>query len=126
MSAAATAMDRTVEWWIRLAQAVDDLACRYPRTYGTTIPASWRDDLETVELLDAITSWRRELDERDVAAASGAEAIDLDDLRLPVSALERARQEWEWHAHRDSWLVRLAETGRAPIGAASDAAGVSR
>ena len=26
-------------------------------------------------------------------------------------ALVRARQQWEWQAHRDQWLARLAETG---------------
>ena len=102
-------------WWVRLGQAVDELARRYPRTYGATIPASWRDDLETVELLASITRWRAELDEHERAQDS-EEASDDDELAsIPVSGLERARQEWEWHAHRDQWLARLAETGRSPL-----------
>ena len=60
MSERAPVMDRSVGWWISLGQAVDDLVCRYPRTYGMTIPASWRDDLETVELLEVITSSSRQ------------------------------------------------------------------
>ena len=39
--------------------------------------------------------------------------VDFD--RLRKDRLERARQQWEWHAHRDQWLARLAETGRAPL-----------
>jgi hypothetical protein len=107
----------TVEWWTSLSRDVEELACRYPRTYGATIPTSWRDDSETVELLAAITRWRRELDHD--AEQGDAGASDLEMLRLPASGLERARQEWEWHAHRDQWLARLAETGRAPLGAAA-------
>lgn len=103
-------------WWVCLGQAVDDLARRYPRTYGATIPASWRDDLETVELLASITHWRRKLDQHDHASVD--EHVLAEDMELksfPTSGLERARQEWEWHAHRDQWLARLAETGRAPL-----------
>jgi hypothetical protein len=103
-------------WWVRLGQAVDDLARRYPRTYGATIPASWRDDLETVELLASITHWRRELDELGIARADEREcAPDVAAMAFPVSELERARQQWEWHAHRDVWLPRLAETGLTPL-----------
>jgi hypothetical protein len=108
----------TAEWWTSLARAVDELAYRYPRTYGVTIPAAWRDDSETVELLAAITGWRRELDHQD-AEQGDDDVSDLEMRRLPASGLERARQEWEWHAHRDQWLARLAETGRAPLGAAT-------
>lgn len=103
-------------WWVCLGQAVDDLARRYPRSYGATIPASWRDDLETVELLASITHWRRELDEQDCADRVERET---ELMGFPVSGLERAQQEWEWHAHRDQWLVRLAETGRTPLRATS-------
>jgi hypothetical protein len=118
MSHVAHPMAQTAEWWISLNRAVDELASRYPRTYGATIPASWRDDSETVELLAAITRWRRELDHE--AAEQGDDgASDLEILRLPASGLERARQEWEWHAHRNQWLARLAETGRAPLSAAT-------
>ena len=85
-----------------------------------TIPASWRDDFETVELLLTITTWRRELDRLD-ADPDEDRAGDLDMLRLSESALARARHQWEWHAHRDQWLARLAETGREPLGATSTA-----
>jgi len=118
MSNAVHPVAATAEWWTTLAGAVDELACRYPRTYGASIPAAWRDDSETVELLAAITSWRRELDAQDAEQGDDG-ASDLEMLRLPASRLERARQEWEWHAHRDHWLARLAETGRAPLGAAN-------
>ena len=37
------------EWWEQLADAVRELAQRYPRTFGSTIPKSWHDDAETVE-----------------------------------------------------------------------------
>ena len=103
--------EEATDWWVCLGQAVDDLARRYPRTYGATIPASWRDDLETVELLASITRWRRELDDQHARHGSTG---DIELMRFRVSGLERARQEWEWHAHRDLWLVRLAETGRTP------------
>jgi hypothetical protein len=110
--------EATAAWWARLGDAVDELARRYPRTYGMTIPASWRDDLETVELLFTITTWRRELDEQE-AEPEQDEAGDLEMLRLPESGLARARMQWEWHAHRDEWLGRLAETGREPLAADS-------
>ena len=72
--------------------------------------ASWRDDLETVELLASITHWRRELDQHDHASVDEhGLAEDMELMSLPTSGLERARQEWEWHAHRDQWLARLAE-----------------
>ena len=32
-----------------------------------------------------------------------------------VATLKRAREQWEWHAHRDQWLARLAETGQSPL-----------
>jgi hypothetical protein len=103
-------------WWVRLGQAVDDLARRYPRTYGATIPASWRNDLETVELLATITHWRQDLDEQDQSPSDEhALALDIELMPFPASGLERARQQWEWHAHRDQWLARLAETGRSPL-----------
>ena len=70
-------------WWVCLGQAVDDLARRYPRSYGATIPASWRDDLETVELLASITHWRRELDEQDCADRVERET---ELMGFPVSA----------------------------------------
>ena len=103
-------------WWVCLGHAVDDLARRYPRTYGATIPASWRDDLETAELLSTITHWRRELDQPDHGSVDEhGLAEDMERMSLPTSGLERARREWEWHAHRDQWLARLAETGQAPL-----------
>jgi hypothetical protein len=103
-------------WWVCLGQSVDDLARRYPRTYGATIPASWRDDVETVELLATITRWRRELDEQGSERAAEHEAHeDTGLMSFPISGLERARQQWEWHAHRDQWLARLAETGGSPL-----------
>jgi hypothetical protein len=113
-----TALDgaEAAGWWFRLCQAVDELARRYPRSYGATIPASWRDDLETVELLATITRWRRELDDQDREPSDEhALASDIELMPFPISGLEQARQQWEWHAHRDQWLARLAETGRAPL-----------
>ncbi len=108
--------DEAAEWWVRLDQAVDDLARRYPRTYGATIPAIWRDDLETVELLASITTWRRELDERHRAQGDELEiGGDAGLAAFRVSDIERARQQWEWHAHRDQWIARLGETGQAPL-----------
>ena len=43
--------------------------------------------------------------------------VTLDGMLFPESGIEQARRAWEWHAHRDAWLARLAETGRAPLGA---------
>jgi hypothetical protein len=106
--------EATAEWWARLGVAVNGLARRYPRTYGMTIPASWRDDLETVELLFSITTWRQELDAVN-AEPDHEGAGEREMLRMPESGLARARQQWEWHAHRDEWLARLAETGREPL-----------
>ena len=60
------------EWWERLADAVSQLARRYPRTFGSTIPKSWHDDPETVELLALICGWRAELDHQEQAGAGGA------------------------------------------------------
>ena len=102
------------EWWERLADAVSQLARRYPRTFGSTIPKSWHDDAETVELLALICRWRAELDHQESAGRDGA---PLDDLLFPETGIEHARHAWEWHAHRDHWLARLAETGIAPISA---------
>ena len=108
--------EEATEWWVRLGQRVDDLARRYPRTYGATIPASWRDDLETVELLASITTWRRDLDDQYSAQGDEQEVGDDEESTSnPVSGRERARQQWEWHAHRDQGLARLAETGHSPL-----------
>ena len=102
------------EWWERLADAVSQLARRYPRTFGSTIPKGWHDDAETVELLALICRWRAELDHQESAGRDGA---PLDDLLFPETGIEHARHAWEWHAQRDHWLARLAETGIAPISA---------
>ena len=93
---------------------VTDLARRYPRTFGSTIPKGWYDDAETVELLALICRWRAELDHQEAAGIDGA---PLDDLLFPETGIEHARHAWEWHAHRDHWLARLAETGIASISA---------
>lgn len=116
MTPAALDGEEAAEWWVCLGQAVGDLARRYPRTYGATIPATWRDDLETVELLASITTWRRELDEQHRAQDDEQEVgTDEESGSNRVSTLERAREQWEWHAHRDQWLARLAETGQSPL-----------
>ena len=112
--------DAILAWWARLVDAVGALAQRYPRTYGSTIPATWAEDAETVELLALITRWRAELDAQDSAAHEGVAGtlqMQLDGMLFPESGIEHARRAWEWHALRDGWLRRLAETGRAPIGA---------
>lgn len=113
-------VDASLDWWERLAGAVGALARRYPRTFGSTIPETWAEDAETVELLALITRWRAELDAQDSAAHAGMAGtlqMQLDGMLFPESGVEHARRAWEWHAHRDAWLGRLAETGRAPIGA---------
>ena len=110
--------NESLDWWARLVDAVRQLALRYPRTFGSTIPATWAEDGETVELLALITRWRAELDAQDTAEHAGVAGtlqMQLDGMLYPESGIEQARRAWEWHAHRDGWLARLAETGRAPI-----------
>ena len=112
--------DASLCWWGRLVEAVGALARRYPRTFGSTIPATWAEDAETVELLALITRWRAELDAQDSAAhtsVAGTLQMQLEGMLFPESGIEQARRAWEWHALRDTWLGRLAETGRAPLGA---------
>ena len=112
--------DASLDWWARLVEAVAALARRYPRTFGSTVPSTWAEDAETVELLALITRWRAELDAQDTAAHAGVAGtlqMQLDGMLFPESGVEHARRAWEWHANRDGWLARLAETGRAPIGA---------
>ena len=91
-------------WRESLRAAVDELAQRYPRSFGMTIPSGWHEDAESSELLALITKWRAALDECD------AERID----QFPEGEIEHARSAWEWHARRGEWLVRLAETGCRP------------
>lgn len=112
--------DASLDWCARLVDSVGALARRYPRTCGSTIPETWGEDAETVELLALITRWRAELDAQDTAehtGVAGALQMQLDGMLYPESGIEHARRAWEWHALRDTWLARLAETGRAPIGA---------
>ena len=112
--------DASLDWWARLVDAVGALAERYPRTYGSTIPATWAEDGETVELLALITRWRAELDAQDTAAHAGVAGtlqVQLDGVLFPESGIEHARRAWEWQVLRNTWLARLAETGTAPIGA---------
>lgn len=116
LSPAGLRPEEAAEWWMKLGQAVEELARRYPRTYGASIPAVWRNDLETVEVLASITRWREELDRQYcVAREAHAAAEDLDSVEHAVSSLEQSRREWEWHAHRDQWLARLGETGSSPL-----------
>ena len=112
--------DASLDWCARLVDSVGALARRYPRTCGSTIPETWGEDAETVELLALITRWRAELDAQEAAStlvrpARCSCSVPVDGMLYAESGIEQARRTWAWRAQRDAWLARLAEKGNAPL-----------